>query len=141
MKLLNILSIAAFGTLIAAGCSASSVTTTDGGTDGSTATDTGTKTDSGTTDSAKTDTNVGETPDPEKVCNDCVMSKCGTELTACGADMTTQKACQDLITCLVSCTTAACQDACISDSMSQPAKDLVQCIYIDKCKMECTSGG
>jgi hypothetical protein len=140
MKLFNILSITIIGTLLAVGCSSTStVTTTDGGgtdsakADTGTSTDTGMKTDTGT---STTDTGV----DPEKVCQDCVETKCSAEVAACSASTMATADCKAIVECLVACTTADCQNKCISDSTSTPAKDFVNCVYVEKCKTECTSG-
>lgn len=140
MKLLNILAITAIGTLFAAGCSSTTtITNTDGGADSATG-DSG-KTDTGKADTGTTPTDTGsDAGDPEAICKACVESKCSAELAACNASTTAAAGCKALIDCLVACTTAECQNACINDSMSTEGKNFVNCVYVDKCQMECTGG-
>jgi hypothetical protein len=142
MKLLNILSITTMGVLFAAGCSSTSVVTTDGGGTETGGTDTGVKVDTG----AGADTGVkadtgGDAGDPAKACQDCVTEMCSSEVAACNASDATKAGCKAIVDCLVACTTAACQNACISDSTSAEGKAFVQCVYIDKCQTQCTSPG
>ena len=127
MKLWNVLSVAALGTLFAVGCSSTTTTTTDGGTTSDTGakTDTGTATDTGT----KTDGAVED-------CPTCQKNQCATEQAACSADATKLKGCNDLITCINACSDATCANACVSASTSTEGKDLVTCIF-DKCATAC----
>jgi hypothetical protein len=134
MKLFNILSVTIIGTLLAVGCSSTStINSTDGGTS-----DTAVKTDTGTTPTdtgVKADTATGDTA-PARTCAQCQEAECATETTACSTTAN-KPGCDALFACLEACTTAACQEACITDSMSEPGKDVVRCI-LAKCEAECT---
>lgn len=137
MKLWNVLSVAALGTLFAVGCSASSTGTTDAGPEGGTGTDTGGAKDTGgTTDGAKTDTGGG-TVDAPMDCATCQKEACKDQQAACAADETKLKGCNDLITCMNACSDEACANKCITESSSTEGKALIQCI-IDKCTEACS---
>ena len=132
MKLLKVLSVAVFGTLLAVGCT---VTTTDSTTDGGTVADTGAKTDTAVkTDTGPVVTETG-TPDAEMTCESCQKTKCATEQAAC-ADPANTKGCNDLITCVNGCSDSACANACVSASTSTAGKAYLQCV-IDNCATEC----
>ena len=141
MKLVNSLVVAFLGTLMAAGCTVTDDTSTDGGptTDGG-GTDTTPSGDTGGSDAAK-DTAVsettGDTGGDAGSCGDCVTANCKTEYTACVAD--TQ--CKTGVDCINACTTKDCKNACVTaaeaDAGSSPKiDDLVSCLS-SKCSAQC----
>lgn len=100
MKLVQMLSVAFFGALVAAGCSS---TTSDAG-------DAGAVIDTGKGDTTPAPDTAGETATVG--CGTCAASKCNDKVTACAAD--TQ--CQKDIDCINGCSGGkACDNTCISN--------------------------
>lgn len=133
MKLWNVLSVAALGTLFVVGCSSTTTTTTDGGTTSDTGTvkDTGSTTDTGSvTDSGGT-TDTGGAVTCEQ-CQKDAQNKdtgaCKDQVAACSTSTDVAKGCNDLFSCVSACTDVACQNACISASTSDPGKALLNCV-------------
>lgn len=142
MKLWNVTSAVALGALFVFGCSVETTPgTTDGGTtDGATDSakvDTGTATDTGpgATDTGTPPTTEGGV-DAGDACKMCQEITCKPEQDACRADMMKLQGCNDLIKCMNACTDTACQNACISSSMSSEGKALLSCVQM-KCASAC----
>lgn len=135
MKLLNILAVAAFGTLLATGCTVTSSdgdAGTDGGTDTGSATDTGGSTDTGGT----TDTGAETTTDAGPKCTECQTVVCKTENDACTADATCTSQFNTSLECVKGCgTDKTCANKCVEKVTDAKATDLWNCLIDcqDKC--------
>jgi len=140
MKLWNVLSVAAIGTLFVVGCSSTTTTVTDGGPTGDTgtATDTGAKVDTGpATDTGPVATDSGScTEDGGSACATCQLCKCNAEVTACSTTAA-NPGCKALFDCMAACADAACQNTCVTNSKSAEGKALVGCV-VDNCVSECS---
>lgn len=133
MKLWNVLSVAALGTLFVVGCSSTTTTTTDGGvSDTGGVKDTGSPADTGTAADTSGTTDTGGT----MTCEDCQKTQCASEAAACSADADKLKGCNDLISCINACSDTACANACISASTSAEGKAFIGCVS-DKCATAC----
>jgi hypothetical protein len=84
-----------------------------------------------------TDGGVISDTSPPLSCLECQKTYCAAEMAACQADMYKLKGCNDLISCINSCSDAVCANKCITDSPSSEGKALVLCVQ-EKCAEACS---